>query len=297
MNHIFQPIKIYLSFMFLFMLLFIFLPSLKVSAAPLNLNVADFGADGTDKKDDAAAIQKALDQAGEDHNTYILIPAGTYYISKTLYIQSNTYLTLNKDAVIKRKKTNLNKNLLRPTDSNHKSTNYDGYTLAHNIRISGGTWDGGNIKKSNKECNLLYFGHCENIVINNTTVKNCYGSHAIEFAGVNNGTISNCTISGFRYGSSHFESEAIQIDICFKQNSLRWAPGYSADGTVCNNITISNNTIIDYPRGIGSHHILEDNPSTNITITNNQIRRSTGKAQKKMYDWNLFTWRIKCYNI
>ena len=56
-----------------------------ISNAPNN--VRDFGATGDGSTDDSAAIQLALNNAGE-----VYIPAGTYVINTTLYIKSNTRL-------------------------------------------------------------------------------------------------------------------------------------------------------------------------------------------------------------
>ena len=72
-----------------------------------------------------------------------------------------------------------------------------------NILITGGVWDGGDIAEAVINSNLLYFGHAKNIIIKNTTIKNCYGAHAIEFAGVRDSTINQCKISGFH----RFEEE------------------------------------------------------------------------------------------
>lgn len=252
-------------------------PSGHVLAETFHYNVTDYGANGNDKKDDTDAIQKALDEATEDTLSIIKFPAGTYYISKTLYIQSNTTLKLDRKATIMRSNRGLEYNMLRTTDASYISTGYPRYTLAHDITITGGTWNGGNIAKARQVNNLMYFGHSSNITITNTTIKNCYGSHSLEFAGVKNGIIRNCNFSGFRYGSDKYDSEAIQLDVCYKD----WAPGFDSDKTACNNILIEKNRITNYPRGIGAHHILKGHYSNNITIRNNTITRSSTSAQKK----------------
>lgn len=257
------------------------IPPAQAFAATYYYNVTDYGAAGYDQVDDTAAIQKALDEATEDSMSVIKIPAGTYYISKPLYIQSNTTLQLDKKATIYRSNKGLKYNMLKTADASHVSTGYKGYSLAHDITITGGTWDGGNIASSKKASNLLYIGHSSNVTIKNTTIKNCYGSHAIEFAGVQNGIIKNCKLSGFRYGPDNYTSEAIQLDICYKSGSTDWTPGFTSDKTVCSNILIENNTITDYPRGIGSHHVLNGHYSNNITIRNNKISRSSTATQGK----------------
>ncbi len=253
-------------------------------------NIRDFGASGSDRKDDRAAIQAALDTAGSDHKIVVQVPNGKYYISGVLYIQSNTTLQLSNLATIYR--SNTDSNMLMVSNNNHKTTTFYGYTLGHHITVTGGTWDGGKISKLNKEKyahNLIYIGHSENVTISNTTIKNCYGAHALEFAGVRNSSINKCTFTGFRYDPSKFTSEAVQLDICDKNSSDgSWAPGYTADGTTCKNITISNNKFVDYPRGIGCHHLYStgskrngsfSGPYENIIIKNNTFKRSSASKQ------------------
>lgn len=273
------------SHKFLSILMFIFFLSgttIRCEAVTRRYDITDFGADGTDKESDYDAIQEALDQASEDQMTVVIVPKGTYYIDDTLYIQSNTKLKLSSKAIIKRKKSALSQNMLRTANANHFSDFNGGYRLAHNITVTGGTWDGGYIAKAKKTSNLIYMGHSKHITIKNTTIKHCYGAHAIEFAGVKDSTIKNCKISEFRYDSSKFTNEAIQLDICYKSKKEgRWAPGFKADKTPCSNILIEKNTITDYPRGIGVHHYLKNHPTTNITIRNNRFKRSSASTQGK----------------
>ncbi|MDE5779091.1 MAG: hypothetical protein K2I10_11380 [Lachnospiraceae bacterium] len=245
-------------------------------------DVTTYGANGSDSIDDTAAIQKALDNAGADYNIVVTIPKGTYYISKTLYIQSNTTLKLAEGAIIRRSDPGLTKNMLKNSDAKHVSSKAKAYNLSQNITISGGTWDGGNINNAKSTSNLLYFGHASNIIIENTTIKNCYGAHAIEFAGVKDSKIRSCKISGFRYDSSYFTSEAIQLDICYKDSTYgAWAPGFKQDKTVCTNIVIEKCTITDYPRGIGVHHYMNGYRCNNIKIQSNTFQRSSASTQGK----------------
>lgn len=285
MKHYLKPIHIPFLFLTAFLLL---LPCYPSNAATYYYNIKDFGADGTDKKSDSAAIQAALDMApkntklSEDNLTVVKIPNGTYYITKALFIQSNTKLQLSKKAVIRRSDSSLGKNMMRTTNASHNSGKAGGYNLAKNITITGGTFDGGNIKKSKSACNLIYIGHSSNIVIQNTTIKNCYGAHAIEFAGVKDSVIRNCKITGFRYEDDYFTSEAIQLDTCYtSKKDGAWAPGFKPDKTACKNIRIEKNTITDYPRGIGVHHKLKGHLNSNITIKNNKFKRSSPSTQGK----------------
>ena len=260
----------------------------KVSGNTYYYDVRDFGAVPNDNTSDKAAIQAALDKAGEDHKIVVTVYGGLYYIGSTLCIQSNTTIQMDSASTIRRSKVTVN--MLKVTDAAHKATPYYGYTLGHDITITGGTWDGGDISKTTVEKNLIYIGHSQNVTVSNTTIKNCYGTHALEFAGVINSTIKKCTFTGFRYAPDRFTAEAIQLDICDTEisNGSQWTPGYTMDGTTCKNITLSNNTFIDYPRGIGSHHVYSDGrnkngansgPYENITISKNKFKRSSASKQ------------------
>lgn len=251
-------------------------------------DVRSFGAVPNDGTSDKPAIQEALDKAGEDHKIVVTVTGGLYYIGSEMSLQSNTTIQMDSASTIRRNKSTIN--MLKVTNANHKSTTFYGYTLGHDITITGGTWDGGDISKATEAKDLIYIGHSQNVMVSNTTIKNCYGSHALEFAGVTNATVTNCTFTGFRYASDNFTAEAVQLDICDKTaaDGTEWTPGYTMDGTTCKNITVSNNKFIDYPRGVGSHHVYSEGaqkgktnngPYENIIITNNTFKRSSASTQ------------------
>ena len=67
-----------------------------------DVNIKDFGAIGDGTNDDTAAIQKALNQSKGKGR--INIPEGTFIVSETIIIPSNTHLSgEGKDSVIKMK--------------------------------------------------------------------------------------------------------------------------------------------------------------------------------------------------
>jgi hypothetical protein len=97
--------------------------------------------------------------------------------------------------------------------------------------------------------------------------------------------ISGCTLTGFTYNKDHkndwtYAREAIQLETAWTNNendledqASAWANGIVIDGTVCDDITVSNNKILEFPCGVGQHHYTESGAyrNTNITIKNNTI--------------------------
>lgn len=263
-------------------------PEVPVKNGVRTANVLDFGANPTDIYTDKDAIQDALDvEATEKVPLIVYFPAGTYYIGGPLYIHSNTTIRMDKNAVIIRNsqlkpgdgRDGVNHNMLKAAHSGKTTNSVGGYDNVENIVIEGGTWDGGDVAKATTDSNLINIGHAENVTIRNTTIKNCYGNHLIEFAGVKNAEVYGCYFTGFRKMSDGVESEAIQLDICYGD----WNPAYKADKTVCNNISIYNNVFVDYPVSVGNHHTLNGYHNKNITISMNTITHTKKQGYQGIY--------------
>lgn len=253
-------------------------------------------ADGTDTAIDRRAIQKALNtQNGNDALT-VYVPAGTYYIDEPLRVRSNTTIQLADGAVIKRADDGLSRNMLitcQIVENANGSISYQAksvgkYNLAQNIVIEGGTWDGGNISKAIDARNLFNIGHSSNVIIRNTTIQNCYGSHLIEFAGSKDCQVYNCVFTGFRKGNGSdaesIDSEAIQIDVCYTPDgAASWNDAFLSDKTACQNISITNNSFVNYPSAVGNHHQLSGSHNKNIVVSNNTITNTSGSNAPGIY--------------
>lgn len=229
-------------------------------------NIAELGAKGTDTKSDKTAINKILKYATLiDEPITVVVPDGTYYIDGTLTIYSDTSLCLAENAVIKR--------FQRSSESHMLCSSVDedvkGYEQCKNITITGGTWDGNTT--GDHDANGIYIGHAENVIINNTTIKNMSGAHLIELVGVKNALVENVELYGYimctekGYTASQADKEAIQLDYCGSVSAPKMKP---YDGTPCDTVTIRNCNIYDYMAGIGTH--TEGSKAiTNIRIENN----------------------------
>ena len=234
--------------------------------ATYTITKKEFGAKSG--KDSTKAIQAALDKAAKKgtakKRAQVYIPAGTYYITKTLTIGSNTYLKCHKNAKIIKKSKNV-LYMLRSAKNEKK-----GYNNIKNVTIEGGTWDA-KFLKYNKETggSLFFFVHSQNLEFLNLTLRNNYGTHLLELGGDKDVLIKGCKFYGFKRSSNDSDKEAIQLDICHNEEIL--PGGAPFDDTPCRNITIENNEIYDYPRAIGSHSMVEDIYPSDIVIRNNRI--------------------------
>lgn len=240
--------------------------------------------DPTDKKSDTKGIQKMLEKAvGSTKVITIYFPAGDYYIDKPMRVYSNTHIILDEKATIHRMDSMINRNILHNVDQNGKMDVVGGYDMSENIILEGGTWDGGNIQLATEAADVIRFDHAKNITIRDCVIKNTYNCHIIELVGVKNGLVTGCTLSGFRYKKGHekdyrYAREAIQLESAWTDNESKktdskaaWARGSVVDGTSCKQVTVTNNTFIDLPCGVGQHHYTKSGKYRNedITISNN----------------------------
>lgn len=253
-----------------------------------------FGANGADQDTDSDALAAALAMGGQEQMITIYVPAGTYYLDESyLRILSNTHLILDDNATICR--TYTGKNMLRNVDANGACDQTGGYDMSENIIIEGGTWDGGDVAHATIATDVMRFDHAQNVTIRNCTIKNVYDCHLVELIGVKNGTIDQCTFTGFTYakgksGNWTYAREAVQLEAAWtnkpsnlKDESQWWARDTVIDGTACDNVSITNCTFRDIPCGVGQHHFSSNDTArnNNIIISNNTITSPTSNKACK----------------
>lgn len=232
-------------------------------------------------KDATEAIQKALDKAHKkataNKRVKVYIPSGTYYISKTLTIYSNTYLQCDAGTKIIKKKKNGKRMLYMLSSTSYGAKAKKGYNNIKNVTVDGGSWDAKFIK-FNKQTggSVFFFAHGNNLEFTNVTLKNNYGTHLLELGGVSDVEVTNSKFYGFKKSVKNDDKEAIQIDVCHNYDILPM--GGPFDDTPCKDIVIKNNEIYNYPRAIGSHSYVKDIYPTNITIENNYIHDISDNA-------------------
>ena len=267
--------------------------SFTVSAEPqYDIKVTDeeYGAIGNDNKADNEALQKAFNKVkGSDKMVTIYIPEGTYLCEKPLIIYSNTHIVLDSKAVVKRSGVGIDGNLLHNVDDNGKMDQVGGYDMSHDIIIEGGTWDGGELSAMTVGTDVLRIDHAKNVTFKNCTMKNAYDGHILELVGVKNGIVTGCTFTGFRYSKGkennyQYAREALQLEGAWTEKESdptsdkgRWAKGSVVDGTGCSDITVSDNTFINMPSGVGQHRLSKSGKArnTNVVISNNKLTCSS----------------------
>lgn len=243
--------------------------------------------------DSYKAIQKALDAAAQagtkDNPALVKIPKGTYYISATLCIGSNTILSLDSQTVIKKAKGAKILYMLRAaSDSKNKLCKTGGFSDTCNITVKGGVWDAEYIKYSETSGgSLFFFVHTNNLTISKVELRNNFGTHLIELAGVKNVKIANCKLHGFKGPEEDTDKEAIQLDYCHAESTL--SSGAPFDDSACVNVTVKECEIYDYPRAIGSHMAVKGIYHTGLKIVSNKIHDITAAA---IYGYNYATTTI-----
>ena len=130
----------------------------------------------------------------------------------------------------------------------------------------------------------ISIGHGQNIIIQDLTVKDTAGFHAIEINSSKNVRISNCRFIGFVDTGSRGYSEAVQIDLA-KSSAVFGAFG-AYDNTSCEDVVIENcyfgpsgtSGTTAWPTGVGSHSYTSTFYHTNTKIVNNHFDSLTEYA-------------------
>lgn len=219
----------------------------------------------------------------------LTLKKGTYYISNAVCIPSNVKIVFEDGVVIKKTKaiyqTELDNHkvifIFVPPSKKKKKESVSGYGGTHDVTMTG-------IGNVVIDCNNklpgrgMDMGHCRNIVIENLTFHNQYGSHYIELNSSQNVIVRNCNFWRFRDYKGDTYKEAINIDgTDYAVNGFNhvWS---KHDKTVCQNIEITNCKFTDLGTAIGSHTYVANQGQqcyhTNIRITNNVFFGSTNCA-------------------
>lgn len=221
-------------------------------------------------------LNKAQKYATDDNPYIIKVAPGSYTISRTLRLYSNTTLWL--EGVSLRLEPTAVSNMIRigdtPTDD---ATGY----YYRNIKVVGGDLD--NTAHSNT---CIKIAHAKNVILKNMTIHNARNGHLVEAAGVDGLTIYGCTLRDQIQGAGAAIPEAIQLDILNQKHM----PGYRSEDLPLKNIKITKCTFDNVPRGIGAHTAVLNRYVKNVRIKDNVFTNLKSDAIRLM---NFYDCRIE----
>ena len=218
----------------------------------------------------------------------LILKAGTYSVTNTIFIPSNVKIQLCNGAVIKKgtnthvsglKASNSLFHLVKPSKGQSKKV-YGKYDGAKNISIIGERTAVIDMNYQSQS-NCIEAGHNQNLNIKNVTFRNVSGGHFIELDAVNTANISGCTFMNIK--DSKNVREAINLDTPDSVTGGFTAVWSKMDCTADMNITIQNCVFKNMPRAIGTHNYSYGHPHKNITIKNCNISQVTSYGIGMMY--------------
>ncbi|MCC8074999.1 MAG: right-handed parallel beta-helix repeat-containing protein [Clostridiales bacterium] len=204
-----------------------------------------------------AALQKARDLATASAQYTVKVPAGSYALSAKMEVYSNTTLDLTGVTL-----TYSGDSGLMLVCGTRGDDGQGGYVDNVNITILGGTLKG----NPDSSSGLVQMAHGNNITFDGVTFQDCGGHHSLEVAGIKNFTVTNCTFRDQVFIDSTNACEALNMDVL---GSTSTVSGYILDGTTMQNVTITNNTFTNCPRGVGIHNQILGSYNTGLEIANN----------------------------
>jgi parallel beta-helix repeat protein len=240
------------------------------------------------------AIGTVTQASGFDGDTMYRVVVdydGTIELSNTLFIYSNTWLSLGdgttmlkqfQSAAVGNSRTGeeaeadsvdrqidcTNEPLLRNNAGEYSGTG--GYGQERNVIVEGGAWDV-NLENYNQEnsgssyrTSSMKFAHMKNLIFRDTAIVGTNAAHHLELSGVKKVSVSGVSFS--EYDGSTVK-EAIQIETLHSYSGTRECEPF--DSTPCSDIVIYNNTFANTPRGIGHHANVLGIDNTYILIKGN----------------------------
>lgn len=230
----------------------------------ITVTISGLGSDGQKNRE---LIQAGLNKAQESKDQLIVrVPAGTFPIASTLFIYSNTELSLDAATVLTRQgSTSHNMLYSRHYNSDGTRCNSDntckhgGYSQFSNIVVSGGKWDAGDGKI--EDGGIFHLCHGSNIAIRNVSFTHASG-HVLNLSGSKDIVIDNCKFAdsvGLLKGqlsSAKSTEEDYKMIECVHLDVMNVAGeegNFPLDNTVCSNVLVKNCTFSNVYSAVGSH--------------------------------------------
>lgn len=222
-------------------------------------------------------LRSYLEKLEKKGGGVLVLKKGTYSITNTLYVPSNTRIVLN-DGVVIEKGSHTSTARLVPSLSLFQTI---GPSRSKNSAVVGGYDGEQNITfqgRGNATIDLCYlkggigivFGHNRAVTVQGITFKRMYAGHFIELDATDGAQISG---NSFVQAKSYLAStkEAINLDAPDPTTggfNNKWS---KMDCTPNANVVIDNNTFSNLERAVGTHKYSYGKSHTNIVVSNNTI--------------------------
>lgn len=222
--------------------------------------------------EDYYVFKSVFEECAKNNGGKIVIKKGTYSITNTIYISSNTTVVIEDGATIKKSsltgtsKLKASSSLFQLVNSKYASTenHYSGYNGEHDITILGnGT---AVIDMDYVESSIgAVIGHTKNVTIKNIQFKNMNNGNFIKIGASDNTLFDGCTFENAKESTKSYLKPAINIvtpDLVTNSFNYVWS---SHDKTPNNNIHMTNCYFNNVEIGVGTYDISKTkNPNTGL---------------------------------
>lgn len=225
-------------------------------------------------------IKSYLEKIENDGGGTLNIKAGTYTISNVLYLPSNTTIKLADGVVILKGKTagkasfSASKSLIQAIDNSDKKDTVGEYNGTINSEIKGSgsaTIDLDNVEKAHG----IIMAHSQDIVISGVHFKNNNQATFIHVIGSEAVTIKN---NQFSNASLYTTVPAVRLESAVKASGVYSLSWNEVDGTVNNNIKITNNTFTSQYGAVKTTNQVEGEFQTAVSINSNNLSKIKNTA-------------------
>lgn len=230
-------------------------------------------------------IRSYLEKLSATGGGMLVLKEGTYTITNTLCIPSNTTILLEDGVkIVKSDYTGVSwlpatGSLFQTVAYSHTSTPFSGYKGEHDIAIIGE--GGATIDINNIMCGAIVCCHVTNLTVKGIRFLNMNTYHFIELDATKNAVISGNYFAGCT-ASTTARKEAINIDTPDELThgfNQTWS---SFDKTPVKNIYITDNVFENLESAIGTHKYSEDKYHTDVNISGNTFINMSAYAIRAM---------------
>ncbi|WP_051348454.1 right-handed parallel beta-helix repeat-containing protein [Peribacillus kribbensis] len=260
------------------------------STAPINKAMTKYSTYNSSTKH-YYVLRSYMEEFEKKGGGTLILNAGTYTISNTVYVPSNVTIRFkNGVKIVKGTVSGTSQftaaksifQLIRPSRSG-KSGVYGKYDGEKNISFIGEGTVSVDMKKY-RDSIAIIAGHNQNVTVQNIRFYNMNSGHFIEMDANYKAVIKNNTFSGSA-ASANLNKEAINLDTPDK-STQGWSQKWSKyDRTPNKNVLIEGNTFKNLDRAVGTHKYSEGQYHEGIVIRKNTIDGTRRDAIRVM-NWS-----------